>query len=89
MDATLLLVLLPLAIASLASYARSEDILQTWANRRGYTLLSAQPRPFSRQTLYHVTLKDQHARTRRAWVTCQEGLLIGPLSTRIQVEWDD
>jgi hypothetical protein len=79
-------------------FSRSHSMLQRWADRNGYHIINRHYRhlfkgPFfwtssRRQTVYSVTVVDQHGRRRTGWVRCG-GWFLGLLSDHVDVRWDD
>jgi hypothetical protein len=101
--------LLPVfAIAGLAVFAglalwwqfsRSRSLLEQWAERNGYHILSRRYRSFFKgpffwtssrgQAVYHVTVEEKEGGRRRSgWVRCG-GWFLGLLSDNVEVQWDD
>ena len=79
-------------------YSRANHLLQDWARHNGLQILHKQMRflrrgPFlfrstTRHVVFYVAVADRGGRTRHAWVRCG-GWLIGLLSDRVTVEWQD
>jgi hypothetical protein len=88
-----------IAIGAIAwHYSRSRFLLQQWAQENGYRILSSEHRHLVRgpffwttskgQTVYRVEIQDRDGRTRSGWVRCGSWML-GLLSDKVQVRWDD
>ena len=89
-----------LGIAALAmswAQVRARRILEGWARKNGYRILSSRvcwfwPGPFflrrsARQWVFRVTVADGSGQTRRGWVACG-GFWAGLYSKRADVLWD-
>lgn len=76
---------------------RSQQIVESWASRNGYTLLSAEQRHMMRgpffwttargQTVYYITVRDQHGMVRSGWLRCGSWWL-GLWSDQADVRWE-
>jgi hypothetical protein len=79
-------------------YSRSSSLLEGWAAKNGYRLISQEYRsvfkgPFfwtssEEQTVYYVTVEDRNGQRRSGWVRCG-GWFWGLLSDNVEVRWDD
>lgn len=79
-------------------FGRSSSLLEGWARKNGYRIIDKEYRTFFRgpffwttgkdQTVYHVTVEDQHGRRRSGFVRCG-GWFLGLLSDNVEVRWDD
>ena len=79
-------------------YGRSSALLEGWAQRHGYRIVAKEYRTFFRgpffwttgkgQTVYYVTVEDQHGQLHNGFVRCG-GWFLGLLSDHVEVRWDD
>jgi hypothetical protein len=79
-------------------YSRGSSLLEEWAARNGYRVVSRENRLFFKgpffwttskgQEVYYVTLEDEKGDRRNAWVRCG-GWVLGMLSNNVEVRWDD
>jgi hypothetical protein len=94
------LIVLVAALAVLATarhFSRSRTILERWADRDGYVIVSAERCWFWRgpfwlrsdreQVVYRVVVRDREGRTLSGYVRCG-GWFLGVLSDDVAVEWD-
>jgi hypothetical protein len=97
------IVLLPVGFVILAvfviwwHYSRSSSLLEQWARRHGYRILSQEYCYFFKgpffwtsskdQVVYYVTVEDEEGRQRKGWVRCG-GYFLGLLSDNVEVRWD-
>lgn len=88
-----------LAILALAlQFVRVGSILDRWAARNGYQIIERESRlvklgPFTLNTsrgqvVYRVAVRDREGNVRKGYVRCG-GALLGTLSNKIEVCWDD
>jgi hypothetical protein len=88
-----------LLVVGLAGHiARSDWVLQKWADDFGFHLLQKEYRHFYRgpffwcssssQTVYRVTVEDKARHVRTGWVRCGSWWL-GLWSNESEVRWDD
>jgi hypothetical protein len=88
-----------LAIAGVIwHFGRSNTLLERWAQRHGYRIIAQEYRTFFKgpyfwttsrnQTVYRVTILDEHGDTRSGWVRCG-GWFMGLWSDHVDVQWDD
>jgi len=78
--------------------ARSGNLLDTWASANGLTILNSERRilrkgPFTLtsgkgQDVYYVTVRDQSGKEKSGYVRCGS-LLVGLLSDKVEVRWDE
>ena len=94
-----ILAVLAIVVLSLMwHFGRSQTILQQWADQNGYRIIDQRYRNFFKgpffwttsrgQTVYSVTVEDDHGRRRTGWVRCG-GWFLGLLSDHVDVRWDD
>ena len=78
-------------------YSRAKSILQRWADKNGYEILSSEYRLMGgrfwwrrteNQEVYYVTIRTSEGQVRRGWVRCG-GWFFGILSDQADVEWDE
>ncbi len=79
-------------------FRRSESLLEEWARRNGFQIISREYRNFFRgpffwttgrhQTVYYVVVEDQQGNKRRGWVRCG-GFFLGLFSDHVDVRWED
>ena len=73
-------------------------MLQLWADKNGFALVSADPSPgdsgpfrfvdsLTVTTVYRIEVRESDGSTRRAWARCG-GRFVGLLSGRVEVRWD-
>ncbi len=88
-----------LGTASMAwHFSRSRRMVDRWAEENGFRLIDREYRWFFRgpfwwrtsdkMAVYHVTVEDSSGRVRRAFIRCG-GWLLGLLSDRVDVEWEE
>jgi hypothetical protein len=71
-------------------------MLQDWADEHGYTILANEPEPFwytpflvsSGPVVYRVVVEDGRGQRRRGRALCG-GFLLGLLSRRVAVRWEE
>lgn len=96
-------VLLALALVLIAvlgtwwHYGRSSSLLETWARRHGYHIISQEYCRFFKgpffwtsskgQVVYYVTVQDAEGRQRTGWVRCG-GFFFGLWSDNVEVRWE-
>ncbi len=78
-------------------YRRSASLLEQWARRHRYRILSQQYCYFFKgpffwtsskdQVVYRVTVQDEEDRERTGWVRCG-GYFFGLLSDNVEARWD-
>jgi hypothetical protein len=79
-------------------HARSNDLLERWAERNGYQIIRRQYRFLFRgpfflttargQAVYYVTVEDREGTVRNGWVRCGSWWF-GLLSDQAQVQWEN
>ena len=79
-------------------FSRSRSVLEQWAHDHGFRILHSEYRNFSKgpffwtsskgQTVYYVTVRDGSGNVRSGWVRCG-GWLLGLMSDKAEVRWDD
>lgn len=79
-------------------YSRGSSLLEQWARRNGYRILSQDYCHFFKgpffwtstkdQVVYYVTVEDEEGRQRNGWVRCG-GYFLGLLSDNVEVRWED
>lgn len=79
------------------SRARSDELIERWAQHEGFQLLSSEPRTWFRgpffwrtskgQTVYYVRVSDAQGRVQAGWLRCG-GSFLGLWSDQVQVEWE-
>jgi hypothetical protein len=87
-----------IALVWMWHFKRSSYLLEQWAARNDFRILSRQYRFFFKgpffwtssrgQVVYCVIVLDSDGDTRKGWVRCG-GWLLGLLSDRTEVRWDD
>jgi len=95
----LLLFAVVIVVTTVVLHARRSDfILQDWATKNGYRIVSKEYRnvlrgPFfgttgNGQTVYRVVVQDQDSNTRTGWVRFGS-FWLGILSDHVDVHWDE
>ncbi len=79
-------------------YSSTRGVLEHWAEKNGYHILSSEPRSFrrgpffwttsERQEVYYVSVETSQGEVRSGWVRCG-GWLWGLFSDYADVRWDD
>jgi hypothetical protein len=79
-------------------FRRSNSLLEQWAAKGGYRILSREHRALRKgpflwnstrgQAVYYVVVVDSDGDTRSGWVRCG-GYWLGMLSDHTEVRWDD
>jgi len=94
----LILGLLIIAIALLWMFTRAGRILDDWAAKNNYQILSSELRwlrrgPFfwtstKNQIVYYVTVRTLDGTTKRGWVRCGS-FWLGIFQNKAEVRWED
>jgi hypothetical protein len=95
----LFVVIAAIAIAfSFMRFAKANSVLEEWARENGYSLISAERKSLFRgpffftssksQLVYYISVEDA-AGNRRSGYARVGGYMVGLLSDRVDVRWDD